>query len=303
MSKVKNPLHSLGATGCLGDSLTFTRRRGKDIAEKKPIPSYRQTLSQLYHRWLYEDYAYLWRQQTPATQATYRSNGARCHLTGFQYWMSYNLTNLPDIMGMWRLDNLSGATVKDFSRQHNDGNIVGATPYPMVINGGAHFDGVNDYIACPAQPSNDLRTKFTLEFFVEFHAFVTGRYFIGKRLGGLDFIGMRTQVTGAILYRQFKLGVKQFEIGTAPLSLNTRYFFSTTYDLANQKVKFWIDNILKGEDNSFASPETQNKSLCFGHMVEGVNGTHCAIDNVVLYNRLLDQAERERHSKRIFPIV
>lgn len=166
MAKVKNPLLSLGARGKLGD-ITYLRRRHTDIAEKTPVLPYFLTLPAQYQRWLYQDYAYLWRQQDEATRKAYAAGGLRFHLTGFQYWMKYHLTNLPDLAAWWTLDEKSGATAHDRSRNANHGTILGASPTGGLIDGALRFDGLNDLVQIPSSPSLIQGTKsFTILAFI-----------------------------------------------------------------------------------------------------------------------------------------
>lgn len=163
MSKTKTPFLSLGSQGTIGGVLTTQRRGQATMVREKPTPAYRRTLPQVYQRWLYEDYAYLWTQQSAATRQEYASNGVRHHLTGFQYWMKYMLTNLPDIVGMWYLDEKTGITVYDSSKNNNPGTILGASPVTGRIDGAYHFDGLNDRIDFGTPPAFDLPGPFSIE--------------------------------------------------------------------------------------------------------------------------------------------
>lgn len=156
MAKLKNPVIGLGAKGTLGDAITFQRSRGTDIVRAKPTPAYRKTLPQQYQRWLYEDYAYLWTQQNEATRRQYAATGSRHHLTGFQYWMKYNLKVMPDIVGWWRLDELGGAIAYDSTPNPHNGVIVGASPAAGIIDHSRLFDGINDYITVNPPPPVSL---------------------------------------------------------------------------------------------------------------------------------------------------
>ena len=144
MGKLKQPLLSLHAKGTLADTLTFQKSAAPHIVRSKPRLPYFLTLPTQYQRWFYQDYAYLWRQQSQATRDTYRSAGVRHHLTGFQYWMKYQLTNLPDLLGFWKLDEKTGAIAHDSSRYAQHATIIGASPTTGVIAGGYSFDGIND---------------------------------------------------------------------------------------------------------------------------------------------------------------
>lgn len=163
MSKTKTPFFGLDAHGSVGGSITAQRLPKETLVRTKPLPTYRYTLPQAYQRWLYEDYAYLWTQQTDAVKTQHRIAGVRHHLTAFQMWMKYNLTNLPDILGWWKLDDNLGATTIDSSRNTNTGTIIGATPAPGPIGNTLTFDGLNDLVNCGTSPSLQPLTALSFE--------------------------------------------------------------------------------------------------------------------------------------------
>ena len=146
MAKTQTPFLSLGARGTVGGFLT-TQKSGKaTILREKPVPTDPYSLAQFYQRYLYQDYAYLWTQQSEATRQTYATAGSRHHLTGFQYWMKYHLTNLPDILAFYHYDPTSSAILIDYSRLGTHLTTIGATWNDLPFGKGyLHYDGINDY--------------------------------------------------------------------------------------------------------------------------------------------------------------
>ena len=148
MSKTKTPFFGLGAHGSVGRSITAQGLPKETLVRTKPLPTYRYTLPQAYQRWLYRDYAYLWTQQSEATRRAYAADGVRFHLTGFQYWMKYQLSNLPDLEAWYTLDPPNTVQALDRSPYLNHATIIGATPTDGVIDQGLSFDAFNDYLNC-----------------------------------------------------------------------------------------------------------------------------------------------------------
>lgn len=144
MTKLKQPLLSLDAHGTIGKALTFRRYRGVSVTEKMPIPSNPRSLPQTYQRWLYEDYAHYWTQQSETTKAQYRTKGVRYHLTAFQYWMKYNLKYLPDLDLWLKSDLLLDSITYDSSLQNNHATIIGALLGNGRIGKAITFDGIDD---------------------------------------------------------------------------------------------------------------------------------------------------------------
>ena len=302
MAKTKTPFFSMDAHGTLAGSITAQKRDNSTLVRAKPLPAYRYTLLQAYRRWLYFDYAYLWTKQSAATRATYRSYGVRHHLTGFQYWMKYNLTHLPDIAGWWKLDERIGAIAHDSSKNANHGVILGATPVDGIIDGAYSFDGINDVITIPTKPSLDLTSALTLEVFI-------------KRTG--------TQTIQPIVTKGTQFGVTSNYY--LLIYLNTRLFF----DFWAGGVRYTLESIGNivgsGEPRHIVGVYDGNKQLIYsdGYLNnsivrgaltlntvpedlrigrENTSWYKSIADNVILYNRALDPTEILRHSERRYPV-
>lgn len=97
MSKLKNPLVSLGAVGGLTKALAFARRRKVDLIEKKPIPTDRKSPAQLSWRHMYQKAVALWHALSPAEKLNWESDARPKHMTGFAWFMSQCLRPNPGI--------------------------------------------------------------------------------------------------------------------------------------------------------------------------------------------------------------
>lgn len=301
MSKLKNPLLSLDARGTLGEAVTFTRRRKTNLIEEKPIPTYRRTLAQVYQRWLYEDYAYLWRQQSLATQRQYASNGVRHHLTGFQYWMKYQLTNLPDILAWWKMDDNVGARTIDSSRNLHHLTIIGASPQAGVIGGAFLFDGINDYLRGPTASLAIGTSDFTFTGY--FHTDKAGRTWIYEKRTGV--FGTCIFIEGNVLKSQISDTSPRTEIVSATVvNSGVIFAFALTYD-RDGNCQIYLNGVADGaavditaQSNSITTP--------LATLYVGVNAGlgewfEDMIDDLRCYTRLLDQAEITRHAERRYP--
>ncbi|GAI34458.1 unnamed protein product, partial [marine sediment metagenome] len=97
MAKLKKPLLSLGVQGSLGKAISFVKRGGRSIAEKKPEVPDAKTLAQLSWRHMYQKCAYLWNELSLDERFIWNSEGAKRHMTGFAYWQSQCLRPNPGI--------------------------------------------------------------------------------------------------------------------------------------------------------------------------------------------------------------
>lgn len=127
MTKPKNPLFSLGATGSLGDIVSFTRRRGTDIVEKKPVPPDAKSVAQLSWRHMYQKCIALWHLLSPAEKQEWESNARPHHMVGYAWFISQCLRPNPGIY----LPLQGGTMQGDIDM---DGNRLLGLPAP-VLNG------------------------------------------------------------------------------------------------------------------------------------------------------------------------
>lgn len=301
MTKLKTPLLSLDAHGTLANSLTFQKTSGSTFVRKKPIPAYTRTLPQLYQRWLYEDYAYLWRQQSIATKQSYQSTGSRYHLTGFQYWMRYCLRNLPNIKALYRCDEASGNALHDFSSYAHNGIIFGASPAIGRINGGQLFDGINDTIRIRDRAWLNPSVTMTIEFFFT-SKYPTGTVPPFKYLYQKGSVSPATTqwfcYTTANKLRFMILigGVQKHNIYSSALVLNKTVHYAYVYNGSNlilyeDGVQFDIDPVAGAIGTTTWDFYLSNSSACI----------HGILDHFILYDRALDLAEIQRHAARRYP--
>lgn len=97
MAKLKNPLLSLKASGTIAKVLTFVRRGGVDLVEKKPEIKDAQTAAQLYHRNMFSLCKDLWHTLSAAEKAVWESQGTARHMTGYAWYISQCLRPNPGI--------------------------------------------------------------------------------------------------------------------------------------------------------------------------------------------------------------
>lgn len=313
MAKIKAGLLSMGARGTIGEAVTFQERVGIQIARKKPIPAYRYTLSQAYQRWLYEDYCYLWGQQSIATKAEYRTAGVRFHLTGFQYWMKYHLKNLPDIELWARFDINTGGIAYDLSRHQNNGVIIGASPATGGINGALSFDGLNDVVRFPDQPyysfgdgvtdrpfsmealvnmvdatrfpiiNKGVVTEYEWVWWTRPLDILTFQLFshsdLGKRIGIRSTIALTS-------YEGQKIHVCATYDGSGLQAGLNQYLNGTLLGVVNDSMGVYIAMV------DYTQPIRIGRLWDVGDWADGI------IDNLIVYNRELDQPTIKRHAER-----
>lgn len=301
VAKSKTALMSLGAKGTIGGGLTFQEGKSATIVRSKPTPTYRRTLLQQYQRWLYQDYAYLWTQQSPATQAHYRTLAVRFHRTAFQHWMSVMLATLPDRNAIYHLDNVSTGQVIDSSPYANIGNPVGVTSVPATIYHGSNFDGIDDNIALGSQPQYNL-SVFTAQFFYTPTTLgddgILGNFRIGASYSRFGW-STRLNVPGDELIFYIGNGTINSACSFSPVVAGTKYLITISWDGTTQTLIVGDNPPVIQTPPAFTIDYT-NVTAFIGH-VGNIGKAHALFDEYTIFNRILDSHEITRNSLRRYP--
>ena len=97
MAKLKKPLFSLDAKGGLGRAISFVKRGGRSVAEKKPEVPDARTLAQLSWRHMYQKAVVLWHALSAAEKQEWESLARAKHMTGFAWFISQALKPNPGL--------------------------------------------------------------------------------------------------------------------------------------------------------------------------------------------------------------
>lgn len=272
------------------------------VVRTRPVPSDPHSLAQAYQRWLYQDYAYRWTQLASATRAEYRSGGVAYHLTGFQYWMKYQLANLPDIAAWYKLDDNEGATTRDSSRNSNTATIIGASPATGLIGRALSFDGVNDKLTIPNSPSLNIRSAITIICYLQ-TSWDTPTGFQEGHLVNKDKYMLRAHDLNKYFIFYIVDATVGFSCTTAlpqadPFSgcVVARYD-GLSLELFVNGARSGLATAHVGQiDDSSASP------LLIGTDQGQLRWDKSIPDNIIIFNRALDDTEILRHSLRRYPV-
>lgn len=91
MATLKGPLHSLTASGSLGQSLTFLQSKGRAIGKKKSKPGGQASPAQLARRALYKQCTNAWNALDSGAKATWNAAGQAAQISGFNAFMAWAL--------------------------------------------------------------------------------------------------------------------------------------------------------------------------------------------------------------------
>lgn len=302
MAKTKTPFFSLGARGSVGGSITAQGRNTSTLLREKPLPTYRYSLPQAYQRWLYEDYAYLWRQQDTATRAEYRTGGSRFHLTGFQYWMKVMLSTMPDIAGWWKLDEQTGIISYDSSPREKHGVITGATLADGVIGYCRGFDGINNVITYPA--INFGLTGWTWEFWIKAaqHRAINRQIIWHGTPGPNPTYYIRIMTTGKLRFSEGDFPAWSVVDSTIAVDDDQWHHIACVDDVPANLVRLYLDGY---QNNTAANSGVSADSatpVYLGTQIPPALAFWGLIDDVLPRYRVLDPTEILRHSLRRYPV-
>lgn len=266
-----------------------------------PLPTDPLTLPQQYHRWDYQDQAYLWQFLTAEQKASYRTLGNRRHTPAFAQWMKERLTTLPDIIGRWHLDELRGTSTPDSSHNANPGTVWGAIPTPGFIGNAFFYDGNDDLIQIPHQPIFNPTTAFSVEFRFQIRGAIdppSDYRIVGKPVTGwwdpgicwnFDINWERIWFTMRNIANSARLSLTYDN-----LKGDTRYHVVGTWD--GSFVRLFGNGALVDGPDAWSEIYLNTNAIGLG------NATFPGIlDEVIYYNRALDATEVFRHSLRRYP--
>lgn len=301
MAKTKTPFLSLGARGTIAREITAQKRGSATLLRRKPTPAYRRTLPQLYQRWLYEDYIAWWNDLSPAEKQPWNAAGSRKHMLGIAAWLQDRLSTLPDIVGWWRLDEKDGATVRDSSKNANDGTVFGALPTTGVINGAYSFDRLDDYITFGVSPDFEVLTNFTIETFIRVQVDPGWSTPIKKGLiaGSWNISWMLYCDPTVFRFYAYKAGLAVLFQPSATYTHGKTHHVAGTFDGSTAII--YLDGIEANRTEGITQTILPFPAEPFNIGSRWANYFGNLLDNTIWYNRVLTPADILRHSLRRYP--
>jgi len=292
MTKTNNPLLSFSAKGSLGKSLTFQKTKAGVYVRRSPTPSDPQTLPQMYARWRYQDCLQLWSELSTAEKALYRPAASRNHRTPMAQFLSDYLGLMPDIAGLWHLDERQGSIAYDSSPNLNHGTVFGALPIEATVDYGRCFDGIDDYIKIPNAPSLYVSPDMTLMCRIT-RSLDNYRYWVSKR----DAFSLGQHTVGRMVWIDSTVALKYSDLNALPKGQTTH----AAVVISGTSLTFYANAIPVGvRVCAPLAPSAFNLLLANWWGGGKVKGT---LDDVVIYNRALTQAQIAAHVPRHFPLT
>lgn len=90
MAGVKGPLFSLDASGSIGDSIVFSKWKGRNYVRRHAIPSNPKTVGQVAVRVMLKFLTQYWQTLTGAEQSSWETRAAATDVSPFNAYVGYN---------------------------------------------------------------------------------------------------------------------------------------------------------------------------------------------------------------------
>jgi len=191
-------------------------------------------------------------------------------------------------------DHDDGSYARDRSSYDNHGTIYGATRVAGKVGSALSFDGVDDYVEVPDDPSLHITDAITVEAWVYPKSLKTDNFIIDKRkpVAGDWFLEIYVDRIGWSIYFT-TFGRKDLRVGTGKITTGKWHHLVGTYDnaLSSENMKAYINAELVGTwDNPGDTIDTTTNSL----QLQREYRFPALIDEVRVYNRALSAAEIQR---------
>lgn len=151
VSKIKKPLFSLESKGSLGRAISFVKRGGRSIVEKKPEVPDARTLAQLSWRHMYQKAVALWHALSAAEKEEWESLARPKHMTGFAWFVSQALKPNPGLYlplqgGKMQGDiDMDGFKIEDLPDPAADQDAATKKYHDDNLPAGAYTEGCKVY--------------------------------------------------------------------------------------------------------------------------------------------------------------
>lgn len=237
------------------------------------------------------------------------SSGKRGSITFHSYngkWWVLNrsegiesgLVGSDNLVGWWKFDESSGSTAQDSSNQNNTGtltNMTGSEWTTGKLNNALHFDGANDYVSVPDDPSigSGVTEGITVSMWMKSDVTIntTAGTYRALEKGDCYFLlqgnGSNTGVGSMNFLIKISNNLYFAEIGSN-LIADTWYHVVGTFDGSN--VRVYLDGVLIDTSPAVGSMDDDGLGLRIGSDDSGKEFDG-QIDDVRIYNRPLSNME------------
>ena len=228
-------------------------------------------------------------------------------ITIFIYFMAMSMLTNPslgtldkeDFAALWLFDEGAGKTIRDFSKNDNDGTFKGN---PKWGNGkfglAVELNGKDEFVEVPHSASLDITKQLTIIAWVNTRKIGEYRTFVTKGDAKGETLNYGVQFIDNAKWRFFRHDGTEyaFKDSVTLATPNKWMHIGVTYDLSEKKVNFYIDGTLDAS-HDFPELKTSKKSLFIGKHIHSTLGDSQFWDGLIDELAILNVALTEKEIK------
>jgi len=201
-----------------------------------------------------------------------------------QVYIEYNIPR-DGLVGWWRFDEGEGETVHDYSGNGNNGTALGGMSWIAgKYNGAGSFDGVDDYVNLGKKASlQNIESVSIVATIKPNTAAMTGCIATNDYTFGYDLALVSGKLKGYIHNTDVLVGNI-----VIPLDETLVVY---TFDNVTDKQRLYVNGVLDKENTTSGEISTTVNDMYIGRRALTGLYFNGSIDNVMIYNRALSEAE------------
>jgi hypothetical protein len=193
----------------------------------------------------------------------------------------------------WKLDDGNGQTAIDSAGGHHGTLLNGPSWTVGAVGDGVEFNGSSHVIEAPHHDDLNITDRLTLAAWINTSDFDWGHVIVHKGTSNLDHVYYMSLNNKNIQFAASPAGGGWNNHGSDPLpmELNQWYHVATTFDNEADTLKFYFNGALVAERTFTTDPAPRDAPVRIGRSVTNDYGWPGKLDDVRIYDRVLDDAE------------
>jgi hypothetical protein len=189
------------------------------------------------------------------------------------------------LVAHWTFDEGSGDIAQDSTTNANNGTIYNGSWASGMLNGALQFNGSSTYAVVPHSPSLDIDGNITISAWIKMASIPTNYVGVAAKGRGDPSYNLELTFNGASIALVLQEG-SYHQAQSNPLSTNTWYFITGTYDMS--QIKLYVNGNLQGVTNYSGTYESNSEPLYIGHQQYGSDRYYNGLlDDLRIYNNAL----------------
>ncbi|MDD5433241.1 MAG: prepilin-type N-terminal cleavage/methylation domain-containing protein [Candidatus Pacebacteria bacterium] len=222
---------------------------------------------------------------------SYKDYNQRAKLSNTMQWSKSVHSSLGAYaIGAWGFDSIEGTTVFDETGNSKNGTLSGAVQVNGIMEKALEFDGINDFVQI-----DNLTAKHSITIILwlkssNYNNSVPISLSGDNYSYGPDLLFRGNQ----IFWNTNKDSDNDFQAGTTYYIDANWHHFAVVADYEDDSTKIFIDGNFAGQA-SYQDPSITNGTITIGMAGSGGGNFPGIIDDVKIYNEVLDQAKIQQY--------